>query len=390
MADDVRPPAAGRPPAMLAGSGAHQTAVSVPLVAPRPEVRAMVGYHSPQVPCSIRLNTNESPFAAPSGWQEALADEVASIDFRRYPDRSAATLRRTIAEHHGVSASQVFAANGSNEVLQTICLTYGGTGRRALVFEPTYAMHGQIARTTGADVVTGPRSADLTIDPDTAADLVRSTDPSIVFICSPNNPTGLIEPRSVIDAVVASSTGVVVIDEAYGQFAEWSAQELIDESSRVCVVRTYSKTWAMAGSRLGYLLAPSWMVDDLEKVVLPYHLDSVKQAAGRLALRYESEMRARVLELVGERQRIIGGLRRLPVTVWPSQANFVLFRPLHQRADDIWAALVERDVLVRNCSGWPGLDNCLRVTVGTAAENAAFLAALNAVIHADSAAMVSR
>ncbi len=354
----------------------------IPLVPARPEISAMVGYHSPQVPCRIRLNTNESPFAPPAAWQEALADEIASTDFRRYPDRSASALRTALATHHGVLPTQVFPANGSNEVLQTICLTYGGAGRTALVFEPTYAMHRQIAQTTGAVVVDGPRLPDLTIDPGQAVAAIREHQPSIVFLCSPNNPTGLIEDRAVIDAVLGAAPGVVVIDEAYGQFADWSALELMNEQSALCVVRTYSKTWAMAGARLGYALAPAWMIEEFDKVVLPYHLDSMKQAAGRLALRYETDMRARVVELVAQRGRILQGLASLPVTVWPSQANFILFRPHHGTADSVWEELVVRDVLVRNCSSWPGLTNCLRVTVGTANENDVFLEALQQALRA--------
>lgn len=355
-----------------------------PLVAARPDISAMVGYHSPQVPCSIRLNTNESPFSPPAAWQEALADEIASTDFRRYPDRTAAALREALASHHGVRADQVFAANGSNEVLQTICLAYGGAGRRALVFEPTYAMHRQIAQVTGATIVDGPRRADLTIDPLDAVAAIGEHQPSIVFLCSPNNPTGLIESRSVVEAVLAAAPGIVVVDEAYGQFADWSAVEMMHEGAAVCVVRTYSKTWAMAGARLGYVLAPSWMTAELDKVVLPYHLDSMKQAAGRLALRYEPDMRARVQELVTQRTRVLAGLERLALQVWPSQANFVLFRPLHHGADDVWSELVKRDVLVRNCSSWPGLTNCLRVTIGTGPENDAFLAALSSILGAQS------
>ncbi len=352
-----------------------------PLVSARPEISAMVGYHSPQVPCSVRLNTNESPFAPPAAWQEALADEIASTDFRRYPDRSAVALRTALAAHHGVLPDQVFAANGSNEVLQTICLAYGGAGRTALVFEPTYAMHRQISRTTGAAIADGPRRSDLTIDPAQAVAAISEHRPSIVFLCSPNNPTGLIEGREVIEAVLAAAPGIVVVDEAYGQFADWSALELMDEHSALCVVRTYSKTWAMAGARLGYLLAPAWMNAELDKVVLPYHLDSMKQAAGRLALRYETDMRARVVELVRQRGRILNGLAELPVTVWPSQANFVLFRPDHSSADAVWHELVARDVLIRNCSSWPRLDNCLRVSVGSEPENDAFLAALEAALQ---------
>lgn len=340
----------------------------------------MEGYHSAQVDVRVRLNTNESPFPPPSQWQELLADEVASIDFHRYPDRRAWQLRTEIGELHGVGPEQVFVANGSNEVLQTLCLTYGGAGRTALLFEPTYAMHGQIARLSGATVIAGDRRADFTLDPHAVETLIREHQPDIVFLCSPNNPTGLAEPRSLVELVAASAPGLVVVDEAYGQFASWSAQELLRDDANLVVVRTYSKTWAMAGARLGYLLAPAWLVEDLEKVVLPYHLDSVKQAAGRLALRFEPEMRRRVELLVAERNRLIQALEGLPVVVWPSQANFVLFRPETVDADAVWQKLVDRSVLVRNCSSWQRLAGCLRVTIGTPAENDLFIRALTEVL----------
>jgi histidinol-phosphate aminotransferase len=339
----------------------------------------MEGYHSPQVACEVRLNTNESPFPPPPAWQEALADEVAQLDVRRYPDRSARALRTEIGEHHGVSPDQVFVANGSNEVLQTLLLTYAGPARSVLTFEPTYSMHSHIARTIGSTLIVGQRRPDFTIDPTYASELVNSEQPDVSFLCSPNNPTGMVEPRSLIEALADEVPGVLVVDEAYGQFAEWSAQELLSEDRALCVSRTYSKTWAMAGVRLGYLLGPSWMIAEFDKVVLPYHLDSMKQAAGRLALRYASEMRARVGELVTQRQILLEGLAELPVHVWPSEANFILFRPDAQSAEVVWEALVQRSILVRNCASWPGLAGCLRVTVGTPEENARFLGAMRTI-----------
>jgi histidinol-phosphate aminotransferase len=342
----------------------------------------MEGYHSPQVSCDVRLNTNESPFPPPAAWQEVLADHVAALDVRRYPDRSARKLREAIAEHHGVSPDNVFVANGSNEVLQTILLTYGGSGRTVLTFEPTYAMHGHIARTTGARLIDGPRRDDFTIDQGVALDLIAAEQPHVTFLCSPNNPTGLIEPRGLVEAVVDAAPGVVIVDEAYGQFADWSAQTLLDEDRALCVSRTYSKTWAMAGVRLGYLLAPTWMIDEFDKVVLPYHLDSMKQEAGLLALRFAGEMRERVGELVHQRGVLNAGLAELPVHVWPSQANFILFRPLTLDANVLWQRLVDQSVLVRNCASWPGLAGCLRVTVGTAEENQRFLSAMRASLTA--------
>jgi histidinol-phosphate aminotransferase len=355
---------------------------SSPPVRARDDIVAMSGYHSPQVDCTVRLNTNESPFPPPTAWQEALADEVALIDFRRYPDRTAAALRRDLATHHGLDASQVFVANGSNEAIQTLCLTYGGAGRTVMVFEPTYAMHSQIARTSGSRVVVGARDGRMQIDIDQAQQLIAAEQPSIIFVCSPNNPTGLIEPRAKIEALLAIAPGLVVVDEAYGQFASWSAIELLRNDRPLCVLRTYSKTWAMAGARLGYALAPGWMIDEFDKVVLPYHLDAVKQVAGRLALRHDMEMRTRVAELVAQRALVLDRLATLDVVTWASQANFVLFQPNHSRADDVWQYLVDHDILIRNCSTWPGLENCLRVTIGTEKENMIFLKELGEALTA--------
>ncbi len=340
----------------------------------------MQGYHSPQVHVDVRLNTNESPFPAPAAWQEALADRVASIDFCRYPDRGAKGLRAGIAALHGVSAENIFVANGSNEVLQTICLTYGGAGRTAVTFEPTYALHGHIARTTGARVVEGQRDAQFRIDPQHAIDVIGEASPAITFLCSPNNPTGVVDDRAIVDAVLGCDSGLVVVDEAYGQFSDWSALTLLHEDRPLCVIRTFSKTWSMAAARLGYVVGPTWMIEELDKVVLPYHLDSMKQAAGELALRYEPEMRERVAQLIEQRGRVAVGLADLDVDVWPSQANFILFRPRSAGADDVWSALVARSVLVRNCASWPRLEGCLRVTIGTAGENDQFLAALRDVL----------
>jgi histidinol-phosphate aminotransferase len=352
-------------------------------VTARPDLLALEGYHSPQVRVDVRLNTNESPFPPPAQWQELLADEVGTIDFHRYPDRMASALRADLADLHQVFPEQVFVANGSNEVLQSILLAYSGAGRRVLTFEPTYAMHSQIARVVGATVVERPRSASFTLDPDEVAAAIVDVAPSVTFLCSPNNPSGVIEPREVIESALTAVTtlpGLLVVDEAYGQFAPWSAQQLFDEERPLVITRTFSKTWSMAGARLGYCIAPSWVVAELDMVVLPYHLDSMKQAAGRLALRFETQMRARVEELVAERNRLSAALGAMHVQVWPSSANFILFRPTKVDANAVWDGLVARGVLVRNCASWAGLPGCLRVTVGTHGEDDRFLAALTEVL----------
>ncbi len=349
-------------------------------VTPRPDLGTLEGYHSPQLDVSVRLNTNESPFPPPASWQEQLADEVASLDFNRYPDREATALRTAIGALHRVGAEQVFAANGSNEVLQTLCLAYGGFGRTAVTFEPTYAMHGQISRTTGTSVVVGERDHDFRLSVATVADVLASCHVDITFLCSPNNPTGDVVSDDVLRFVIENAPGLIVVDEAYGEFAAKSALSFVNEESNVVVIRTFSKTWAMAGHRLGYCVGPSWMIDQLHLVALPYHLDIVKQAAGRLALNFEAEMRRRVELLVAERNRLVARLSALDIEVFESKANFVLFRPKLD-ANVVWQRLVDRGVLVRNCSSWPRLNGTLRVTVGTGEENDLFLAALASVLE---------
>lgn len=343
-------------------------------------MRALEGYHSPQVNVGVRLNTNESPFPPPAAWRDAFAAELSRVEWQRYPDRMATRLRDGIAALHGVRREQVFAANGSNEVLQTLLLAFAGAGRTVATFEPSYQLHGQIARITGATVVEGERAADFSLDLAEVHRVLSTAQPVITFLCSPNNPTGLVEPEVNVRHLLAEVPGLLVVDEAYGQFAPWSALGLVDDDVPLVVTRTFSKTWSLAGARLGYLVGPQWLVAELEKVVLPYHLDAAKQIAGRLALQHVDEMEARVQHIVGERERISAAMRRLAIDVFPSGANFVLFRPRSHSGGEVWNGLLARDVLVRDCSGWPRLADCLRVTVGTSAENDAFLGALEEVV----------
>lgn len=347
-----------------------------PVISVRDDLRVLEGYHSAQVDVDVRLNTNESPEPPPAAFRDAVAAEVSRVDWHRYPDRAAWDLREAIAASHGVDAAQIFVANGSNEVLQTVLLAYAGPGRTVATFEPTYQMHGQIARVTGATVVEGERAEDFTLDPAEVERVMTEHQPHVVFLTSPNNPTGLVEPADRVRQLLDLAPGLVVVDEAYAQFADWTALDLLDEALPLVVTRTFSKTWSMAGARLGYLVGPTWLVAELDKVVLPYHLDSVKQIAGRLALRYSDDMNSRVGQIVEQRQRIVDALSALDIDVVPSGANFVLFRPRRADGKVVWQGLVDRSVLIRDCSGWPRLADCLRVTVGTPDENTAFLAAL--------------
>lgn len=338
------------------------------------------GYHSPQVEVEVRLNTNESPEPPPASFLAELAEASQRLAANRYPDRDALRLRQAVASSHGRNASEVFCANGSNEVLQCLLLAYGGPGRRALVFEPTYALHAHIARLTSTEVLSSRRDDHHAVDAAGACSRIEAEQPDVVFLCSPNNPTGNSEPVTTVEAIADVAHGLVVVDEAYAQFARVPALELVDRSRNVAVVRTFSKTWALAGLRLGYVVAHPSIVESCSRVALPYHLDALKQEAGIAALRHEPEMRERVARLVEQRGRLEVGLAELPVRVWPSDANFLLFRPLALRAKEVWEGLLARSVLVRDVSAFPGLEDCLRVTVGSRAENERFLAALAEVL----------
>lgn len=346
---------------------------------PRDQITEMVGYHSPQVDVPVRLNTNESPFAPPGRWIESLSSIAAEVAWNRYPDRSAGRLRAAIAARHGVDAANVFVANGSNEVLQTILLTYGGHGRRVAVFEPTYQMYSQIARVTGAEVVVGRRAEDFTLDVDEMDRVLRGDQVAVSFLCNPNNPTGVIEPRANLDAMLAATSGIVVVDEAYAEFADWSAVEMVDESRPMVVTRTFSKTLSLAGLRVGYAIGPRWMIEKLDLAVLPYHLDSFKQAATVAALGFVDEMQERVARIKSERDRVSIALSDAAMTVWPSGANFILFRPADGAGGTMWQDLLDQGVLVRDCGSWPGLERCLRVTVGTEQENDIFIEAVRRI-----------
>ncbi len=353
------------------------------MISPRDDVALMEGYHSAQVDVAVRLNTNESPEPPPSAWIDEVAAAARDVDWHRYPDRAAIGLRAAVGALHGVGPEQVFVANGSNEVLQTVMLTYGGPGRTAAMWEPTYALHAHISRLTGTSVVSGERAPDFATDLAEVRRVVEGSSPSVAFLCSPNNPTGLVDSEATVRAtldLVAAAEGLLVVDEAYGQFAPWSALGLVADDVPLVVTRTFSKTWSMAAARLGYLVGPAEVVAALHKVVLPYHLDALKQAAGITAVGHRAEMDARVARLVEERGRLVARLGELPVDVWPSGANFVLFRPRTVPGAETWRRLVERSVLVRDCSSWPRLEGCLRVTIGTIEEDDVFLSALEEIL----------
>jgi histidinol-phosphate aminotransferase len=349
----------------------------------RDDLKDLDPYGAPQIDVPVRLNTNENPYPPSPRLQRAVAVAVAEVaaTLNRYPDRDAVELRKDLADYlgHGLTARHVWAANGSNEVIQQLLQAFGGPGRRALGFEPGYSMHSLIAKVTCTGWLAANREEDFRLDPEQAARTIEGARPSVVFLTSPNNPTGTAAPLELIEAVCAAAPGLVVIDEAYAEFARTgtpSALSLMPRYPRLVVTRTMSKAFAMAGARVGYLAAAPEVIEKLLLVRLPYHLSAVTQAVARAALALAAEPLATVEILRTERDRLVAWLRGRGLTVADSDANFVLFGQFPAR-HEIWQSLLDRGVLVREV----GPPRWLRVTVGTPADMAAFRSALEEVLR---------
>jgi histidinol-phosphate aminotransferase len=347
----------------------------------RDELRGMSPYGAPQLDVPVRLNTNENSYPVPEdvavAMEKALAAQVR--DLNRYPDRDAVALRADLAAYlgHGLTGAHLWAANGSNEVQQQLLQTFGGPGRTALGFTPSYSMHPLLAAGTGTAWVDGQRDEDFEVPVAHAVEQVRKHRPHLVFLCSPNNPTGTALSLDVVRAVADEASGMVVVDEAYAEFARpgtASALTLLAGRPRLVVTRTMSKAFALAGGRIGYLAADPAVIDAVQLVRLPYHLSALTQAAARTALAHTESLLSTVDAIKEQRDRIVATLRSHGLRVADSDANFVLFKtPEDSKAT--WQALLDRGVLVRDV----GLTGWLRVTAGTPAETDAFLAALGSV-----------
>jgi histidinol-phosphate aminotransferase len=330
----------------------------------------------------VRLNVNENPYPPSPALVRALAEAVASVagTLNRYPDRDAIELRGDLAGYlgHELTVAQVWAANGSNEIIQQLLQAFGGPGRSALGFEPSYSMHPIITQTTSTRWIPAAREEDFGLDPGRAVAVVSDLQPDVVFLTSPNNPTGTGLPLAAIEAVCAVAPGMVVVDEAYAEFARdpgRSAVSLLPEHERLVVTRTMSKAFALAGARIGYLAASPAVVQALQIVRLPYHLSAVTQAVARVALRHASELLATVAVLRSERDALVAWLRQRGLAAADSDANFVLFGEFGDR-HAVWQGLLDRGVLIRE-TGPPGW---LRVSIGTAAEMDTFRTALDEVL----------
>jgi histidinol-phosphate aminotransferase len=358
------------------------TLAALPL---RDELRSESPYGAPQLDVPVALNVNENPYPPSERVvaEIAAAAATAARTLNRYPDRDAVALRADLASYLtadggvGLDVDQVWAANGSNEIMLQLLQAFGGPGRTAVSFAPTYSMYPEYARDTHTAWVVGRRAEDFTLDLPHALEVIEEHKPSVVLLASPNNPTGTVLPLADIEAIVAAAPGMVIVDEAYGEFRHAgvpSALTLLPSSPRLVVTRTMSKAFALAGGRLGYLAASQAVVDAVRIVRLPYHLSAVTQAVARVALANADELLHAVDELRAERDRTVSWLRSDGLQAADSDANFVLFGTFPDR-HAVWQALLDRGVLIRET----GPEGWLRVSIGTPDEMAAFRHALQEV-----------
>ena len=351
-------------------------------LASRPDLADLVPYGAPQLDVAVRLNTNESPYPPPPQVMDDLARRVGALGLNRYPDRDFRALREALAAHVGTLTERVWVANGSNEIIQQLVLAYGGSERKAMTFEPTYDMHGRITRVSGTRLIRARRTPDFTMDLETSLEAIRVNRPDIVFLCSPNNPSGTLIPEEDIDAIAGAAPGLVVLDEAYAEFAGESAWRLVEDHEHLVVARTFSKAFRMAGARIGYLIAQPAVIQEVLKVRLPYHLSSLTQAAALTALDHAAELESTVVTMRHERERLWDELSTTRgITAFASRANFILFRCDAVEAPTVWQRLLDRGVLVRDFSATQGCEGCLRVSVGTAEQDERFLEALSEALR---------
>ncbi|MFA9445421.1 histidinol-phosphate transaminase [Egicoccus sp. AB-alg6-2] len=358
---------------MSAGVPPRAAAQRLPV---RADLADVEPYGAPQLDVPVRLNTNETADLPPAGYLDEVARRITALQLNRYPDRPHRRLREALARRLRLRADQVWAANGSNEVLQQLLQAYGGPGRRAVYVRPGYSMYPELCRTSLTSAVEVDLDDDFQLTPD-VAQAIAAEDPDLVLVPSPNNPVGTPVGHDAIRTVHDTTRALVVVDEAYVEFGgpDASVVDLVGQLPRLAVVRTFSKAFRLAGLRLGYLAAADWVVDDVQKVRLPYHLDAMKQVAGLVALEQEADFLGHRQQVADERDRVSAVLAGMDgVRVWPSAANFLLFRT---DVDDLFTRLLDQGVLVRDFTSKPRLTGCLRVTIGTPAENDAFLAALH-------------
>lgn len=352
----------------------------------RPEIRALSAYHVPDATGLVKLDAMENPYELPEPLAAEWAERVRSVAMNRYPDPGASALKAVLREAMEIPERQaILLGNGSDEIIQMILMAVAGPDRVVLAPEPAFVMYRMIAVFCGMRYVGVPLSPDdFALDPGAMLASIAEHRPAAVFLAYPNNPTGNLFDREVVEAIIEATPGLVVLDEAYAPFADDSFMRDLGRHDNLLVMRTVSKM-GLAGLRLGYLCgAPAWL-DEFEKIRLPYNIGVLTQAAARFALEHKPVFDEQAARIRAERERLLEGLRALPgIHAWDSAANFILFRTSQGRAAAVFEGLKGRGVLIKNLTGAGGmLTDCLRVTVGTPQENGCFLDALRATMARD-------
>ncbi|HHJ98504.1 MAG TPA: histidinol-phosphate transaminase [Actinobacteria bacterium] len=348
---------------------------------PRAELADLVAYDAKDVRAEINLSANENPRNLPGEVLEKLADRVRfDIPFNRYPDPLATRLRELIAQANGLDAANVLVGNGGDEIILDIILAWGGPGRKLVDMPPTFAMYEIDARVTGTRVVEVPRNAEFEVDGESLLAAVADQDPDIVVVSNPNNPTGTMTAETLLIELLNATDAMVLVDEAYFEFSRQTMRPHMERHPNLVILRTFSKAFSLAGLRAGYLLAQADVIRELTKVRQPYSVNRFTQIAASLAFRERMVFEAGVRETMRNRDRLVHGLAQMSeVAVFPSEANFVLFRV--DQAAAIWRDLLhDHSILVRDFSRTPGLEDCLRITVGTEEEVDRFLQAMDEIL----------
>jgi histidinol-phosphate aminotransferase len=343
----------------------------------KPAVRALRAYTLSPHRASVKLNQNENPWDAPARIKEEVLRRFAARKWSRYPDFIPASLHERLAEFAGWKSDGIIAGNGSNELIQATLMVTIAPGKTVLISEPTFALYKQVATVLGGAVESVPLTTSLKYDSKALLKIVEARQPDVTIICSPNNPTGCVIDDADLRALLELSRGLVVVDEAYHEFAGHSVVPLLHEHANLIVLRTFSKAMAFAALRIGYLLASPDLVREIRKAVLPYNLNAFSQIAAEVAVEnYESELRPLVKMVITERERLFEGLSQIDsLTPVASQGNFMVVRSTIEPAQ-IFADLLQHDVLIRDVSSYPMLRDYFRVSVGTPEENERLVSAL--------------
>ena len=346
----------------------------------KPQIRALRAYSLSPDRASVKINQNENPWDAPARIKEETQRRLETRKWSRYPDFLPASLHERLAKFSGWRPDGIIAGNGSNELIQALLMVTVGPGKRVLISEPTFALYRQISTVLGGEVISVPLTNDLSYDINALQETIGDLQPEVTIVCSPNNPTGCVLSGADLRALLISSNGLVVIDEAYHEFSEHSVVPLLSEYENLVVLRTFSKAMALAALRVGYLLAAPELASEIVKAVLPYNLNAVSQTAAEVAVEmYEDELRPLVRKISAERERLYGGLSRIAgLTPVRSQANFMVVRSSID-PKQVFGELIKRDILIRDVSGYRMLSDYFRLSVGTPEENDLLLNALRQI-----------